>query len=217
MPEGAKKWLEELLQSKRKQAIAKHDCSQFKITKAEVAAYAVSLVVLTLAFSYVKVPDVSLIYTVLPMVLFTAVVVEVVKTYVLEVYARSKGLWTEHRIWYLGLALFLVTTLSFGVPFSSPTRNIYHSGNLTKKLEGMMGAVAVLVTLAFAGLFFVLLLAGFSIVGGTGLAMCAILGLVDVFPVEPLYGKAVYGFSRGLWVGLFGACVAVYAAWLLFL
>ena len=125
LPEGVKRWLEEFISSRRKLTVDKKTGSPFLPTKSEVLAYGVSLVVIAASFSYVKVDDVTQILQVLPTVLATAVIVEFVKTYVLEVFARSRGLWTEHRLWYFGLAIFLLTTFTFGIPFSSPSCNVY--------------------------------------------------------------------------------------------
>lgn len=217
IPEGSKEWLKEFVESKRKKILQEKTGSPFSVTKAELIAYAISLVALSIAFSYVKVPDISMIFAVLPTIFVTAVIVEFLKTYSLEVYARKKGVWTEHRIWYIGLALFIFTTLTFGVPFSSPTRNVYHSPKMTKQLCGLISSVAILVTLAFAALFFGLLVSGFTLIGGTGLAMCLIIGLVDMFPIEPMHGKAIFNCKKSLWVTLFCTTSVAYIAWLLLL
>lgn len=217
VPEGAKRWLEEFVSSKRKPVVGEKTGSPFLPTKPEALAYGVSLAALTIAFSYVKVPSLGLIWDVLPMVLVTAVIVEVARTYAMEVVARSKGIWAEHRLWYFGLAMFLVTTFAFGIPFSSPSRNIYHSAKMTKRLNAIVASASLLVTLAFAAAFFGLLVGGFTLIGGTGLAMCLIMGLVDAFPVEPLNGKAVFDHSKVLWAGLFAVMLAAYVSWLLLL
>jgi hypothetical protein len=217
LPEGFKKWLEEFLSSRRKSALREKTGSPFMPTKGEVLAYAVSLAALTFAFSYVKAPNINLIFSVLPTILATAVIVELAKTYILEVFARFRGLWTEHKLWYVGLVMFLVTTFSFGVPFSSPSRNVYHSPKMTKQLQGLVASVAVLVTMAFAGLFFILLISGFALIGGTGLAMCVIMGLVDTFPVEPLNGKAIFDHKKALWAAFFLVNLTIYLSWLLLL
>ncbi len=216
VPEGAKKWLEEFMSSKREAAVNQKIGSPFLLTKPEALAYAVSLVALTISFSYVKVTDLTQIWQVLPTVLATAVIIEVVKTYALEVVARRRGLWTEHRIWYFGLAMFLITTFTFGIPFSSPSRNIYHSPKLTKRLNGIVASAAVLVTLAFAAFFFALLISGFTLIGGTGLAICIIMGLIDTLPVQPMNGKAIYDYKKSVWAAFFLIMAIIYVSWLLF-
>lgn len=216
LPESFKRWLEEALSSRRKPCLREKNCSPFRITKPEAVAYFVSLMALTVAFSYVKVlPDVRLILVVLPTILATVVIVELVRMYALEVFARKKGIWTEHRLWYTGLALFIATTITLGVPFATPSRNIYHSPKMTKRLGGLVSTVAIFVTLAFAGFFFILLVSGFSLIGGTGLAMCIMMSLIDMFPVEPMYGKAIFDHKKSQWAALFLLTIAIYLAWLI--
>jgi hypothetical protein len=219
--DSVKKWLEELMCSKKPDGTCtkaeKSTRSPFLPTKMEAVAYGVSLVVLSISFSYAKVLDFALIWQVLPLILLTAVIVEVLKTYLLEVYARRRGVWTEHKLWYFGLVLFLVTTFAFGVPFSSPSRNVYRSEKLDKRLSGMIGTASILITLAFAGVFFGITLAGFALVGSTGLAMCIIIALIDTFPMTPMNGKSVFDHSKALWAALFIIAALSYVAWLLLL
>jgi outer membrane protein assembly factor BamB len=217
IPESVKKWLEEFASSKRRPTVEEKRGSPFLPTKAEALAYGVSLAVLTISFSYVKVNDFTLILAVLPTVLVTAVIVEFVKTFALVVFARKLGVWTEHRLWYFGLVMFLITTFSFGIPFSSPSRTLYYAPKLTKRREGIAYSAAILVTLAFAGLFFALLLSGFTFIGSTGLAMCVIMAFLDTFPVSPMNGKAVYNHSKAAWAVLFATTLAVYLSWLILL
>jgi Zn-dependent protease len=217
IPESVKKWLADFVSSKRKPTIEQKIGSSFLPTKAEALAYGVSLAVLTLSFSYVKVTDLSQILSVLPTILATAVIVEFVKTFALEVGARRLGVWTEHRLWYFGLAMFLLTTFAFGIPFSSPSRSVYNSPKFTKRLEGIVSSAAVLVTLAFAAFFFALLISGFTLIGSTGLAMCIIMAFLDTFPVAPMNGKAIYEENKVAWAALFIATLALYTSWLILL
>ena len=132
------------------------------------------------------------------------------------VYLRSKGVWSEIKIWPFGLVLFLFTTFAFRVPFSSPTRNA-HSSKFTERLGAITSASEILIGLAFAALFYVLLNVGFAAVGGAGLTMCVIGSFVGTFPVSPMSGKDIFDHSKRLWAGLFLTTVAVFAAWLMFL
>ncbi len=217
LSESVKKWLAEFLSSRRKPALDPKTGSSFLPTKPEVLAYAVSLVVLTISFSYVKVLDFTQILAVLPTILVTAIIVEFVKTFSMVALARKLGVWTEHRIWYFGLAMFLITTFAFGIPFSSPSRTLYCSPQFTKRREGVVASVAILVTLAFAGLFFALLISGFTLIGSTGLAMCIIMAFLDAFPVAPMNGKAIFEHSKVAWAALFAATLAIYLSWLILL
>jgi hypothetical protein len=215
IPDSVKKWLEEFMSQRRRSTLDQKTGSALVPTKAEALAYGVSLILLTLAFSYVKVPDFTQILVVLPTILATAVIVEFAKTFSTVAFARSLGVWTEHRLWYLGLSMFLITTFAFGVPFSSPSRTMYYSPKLTKRREGIAYSAAILITLAFGALFFVLLLNGFTLIGSTGLAMCVIMAFLDTFPVSPMNGKAIYAYSKAAWAVIFAATLAIYVSWLI--
>jgi len=215
--EGVKKWLEEFVASKRKSVVEEKISASLLPTKHEALAYGVSLAVLTLCFTYVKVSSFSQILAVLPTIFATAIVVELVKNFALEVFAKSRGVWTEHKVWYCGLVMFLVTTFAFGIPFSAPSRNVHHAPKMTKRLSGIVSSAAILISLGFAAVFFALLVGGFTLIGGTGLAMCLIMGLIDAFPVSPMNGRAVFEHSKALWAALFAVTAALYVVWLMFL
>ena len=215
IPGTIKKWLEDFAASKRKLAVDEKKGSPFLPTKPEVLAYGISIVILSLSFSYVKVSSLTQILSVLPTILVTSILVSFVKTFVLVSYVRSRGVWTEHKIWYFGLATFAVTTLAFRVPFSSPTRRAQYSPKSTKRLEGLLSLAEIGIALVFAAAFFVLLVGGFTLVGSTGLAMCLIGAFFDTFPLTPMNGKTLYEYKKKLWAIFFVITLALYAAWLL--
>jgi len=205
------------MSKKRKATVSERTGSPFVPQKPELIAYGISIALLAFSFSYVKVSSLSEILAVLPTVIATSIVVEFVKTFVLVAYARSRGVWTEHRLWYFGLAAFVLTTFAFRMPFSSPSRNLYHSPKFTVRLGVILSSATILISLAFAGLFFALLVSGFAAVGATGLAMCLIGAFLDTFPVAPMNGKALFDHNRILWAVLFAAVTALYGAWMLLL
>jgi hypothetical protein len=217
LPSSIKKWLANFMLSKRKPVVEEKRGSPFVPKKPEVLAYCISIAVLAFSFSYVKVNSIAEILVVLPTIFATSIIVEFVKTFVLVAYARSRGVWTEHKLWYLGLATFIVTTFAFRVPFSSPSRSVHHSPKYTKRLGAILSSAAVLISLAFAGLFFVLLVSGLTGIGSTGLAMCLIAAFFDTFPVAPMKGRAIFEHSKILWAALFMMTLSLYGAWLLLL
>ena len=173
-----------------------------------------SIVVLAVSFSYVKVIAISQIWALLPVFIATSFVVAFVQSFFSIVYLRMKGVWSEHVIWPLGLVLFLFTTFVFKVPFSSPTRDV-NSKKFTEKFGAIVSASGVLIYVAFAGLFFLLLTGGYTAVGGAGLSMCVIGSFFYTFPISPLNGKDIFDNSKRLWAGLFIATSVIFAAWLL--
>lgn len=210
-----KKWLDNLVSSKRKLKVDEKHGSPFKPTKAELVAYGISVAVLALSFSYVKVSTFADILVVLPTILATSILVGFAKAFASIVYARRRGVWTEHKLWYFGLGTFLVTTLAFRMPFSSPSRNVYHSAKMTKRLGATLSIFSILMALGFAGFFGLLLLGGLAVVGGTGLAMCLIDAFFDTFPIAPMNGRSVFDHSKKVWAGFFALTLCLYASWLL--
>lgn len=217
LPDTIKKWLEGYVASKRKLGIMEKSGSPFLPTSSELVTYAVSIVVLALSFSFVKVTDLSQIFIILPTVLATSILVAFVKTFSVIAFLRTKGVWTEYKLWYFGLAVFLITTLAFKVPFSSPTRKVHVDKNYTKRLGAIVSSIEIIITLAFAAVFFVLLLSGLTLIGSTGLAMCIIAAFFDTFPFPPMSGKEIFKLSKILWVSFFIITLILYICWLLFL
>jgi hypothetical protein len=217
VPSTIKKWLANFLSSKRKLKVDEKTGSPFKPTKPELLAYSISIAVLAFSFSYVKVSSLAQILTVLPTILVTSILVGFAKTFVSVVYSRHKGVWTEHKLWYFGLATFILTTLLFRVPFSSPSRNVHHSAKMTKRIGAILSVIPILMSLAFGGFFFILLLSGFTIIGGTGLAMCLIDAFFDTFPIAPMNGKSIFSYKKILWLSLFAVTISLYVSWLFLL
>ena len=214
IPDTVKKWLEDFVSSKRKLTVEEKVGSPFLPTKPELLAYVLSIVLLSLSFSYVKVSSLNQILAVLPTILATSILVTFVKTFVIVAYVRSRGVWTEHKIWYFGLATFAVTTLAFRVPFSSPTRRV-QSHESSNRLEGILSIAEIGIGLVFAAAFFVLLVSGFTLIGSTGLAMCLIGAFFDSFPLTPMNGKTLYEYKKKLWAIFFLITLVLYFAWLL--
>jgi hypothetical protein len=215
LPKTVKSWLEGVVASKNKLKIEAKTGSPYLPTKSEAIVYIISILVLTFSFAYVEVNNFSQIWLVLPTFFVTSIIVALIKTYILTVYSRKHEVWTEYKLWYLGVVMFLVSSLAFRMPFSSPTRTVHHSVNFTKRLGVLLSCVGIFITLAFAGLFFLLLKSGFILIGGTGLAMCLITAFFDMFPLTPMSGKTIFSYNKALWVGLFLMTLGFYAAWLM--
>jgi len=214
LPDKIKEWLEEVVSSRRKLEVKEKTGSRFKPTKPEALAYITLIVVLAISYSYVKVITLDQIWALLPVFFATSVLVGFVQKFVAITYMRSRGVWSEHKIWPFGLVLFLFTTFVFRVPFSSPTRNAHQSTKFTERLGAIVSASEIFINLAFAGLFFLLLMGGFVSIGGAGLAMCVIGSFCGTFPISPMGGKDIFNYSKRLWAGIFIATIIVFIAWL---
>jgi hypothetical protein len=164
----------------------------------------------------VKVGTLDQIWGLLPLYLAISIIVGFAQEYVSVVYLRRRGVWSEERIWPLGLVLFAVTTFAFKTPFSQPARSA-SSEKRTEQLTARSAASGIIVSLAFAGVFFLLLEGGYAAVGGAGLAMCVIMSFVGILPVSPMGGRDIFRYSRRLWRLLFLVTAVVFAAWLFLL
>jgi hypothetical protein len=215
LPDNFKEWLEEVVASRRKLDVAEKSGSPFIPTKIEVLAYTTAIIVLAVSFAYVKVITFNQLWGLLPVFFATSVLVGFVQKFFTIAYLRSKGVWSEHKIWPFGLFLFLFTTFVFKVPFSSPTRSANQEKKFTEHLGALVAASEILISLAFGGLFFLLLQAGYVAIGGAGLAMCVIGSFFGTFPLSPMSGKDIFTHSKRLWAGLFVATLIIFCAWLL--
>ncbi|MGD6809496.1 MAG: PQQ-binding-like beta-propeller repeat protein [Candidatus Bathyarchaeia archaeon] len=213
LPVTVKDWFESLVLTKHRMDIDDKHGSIYRPTKGELVVYIASTVVLTFSFAYVQVNSVPEFLLVLPTFIATSLVVGLVRTYLLTVYARRQGVWTEYKLWYLGIALFIVSTLAFRAPFSSPTRRVSTS-NRPDNFIGVVMSVSILLNLVFAGIFFALILAGYTLIGGAGLAMCLVAAFIDTIPVKPMFGADVFQYNKKVWATLFIISLSLYVIWL---
>ncbi len=213
LPATVKDWFESLVLSKHRMGLDEKQGSIYRPTKGELVVYVASIVVFTFSFAYVQVSSLPEFFAVLPIFIGTSLFVGLVRTYLLTVYARRQGVWTEYKIWYLGIILFLISTVAFRAPFSSPTRRVSTS-NKPENFIGVVMSVSILLNLCFAGIFFALVMAGYSLIGGAGLAMCLVAAFIDTIPIKPMFGADVFQYSKRVWAILFVLSLSLYAIWL---
>lgn len=216
IPDSIKQWLEELVSSRHEKEAFDRSGPILTPTKAEVLAYATSIVLLAFSYSYVKVITMNQLWELLPIFLATSVLVGFIQKFISITYLRRNGIWSEYVIWPLGMVLFLFSTVAFRVPFSSPTRSI-HSKKFTEKYGATASSFEILIGLLFAGLFFLLMKVGYVGIGDAGLSMCIIGSFFGTFPISPLSGKDIYTHSKKLWAVLFLTTFSIFTAWLFFM
>jgi YVTN family beta-propeller protein len=213
LPDKLKEWLEKTFESKREAEATEKIGSVFKPTLAEIIAYTVSIIILGISFSYVKVITLDQIWALLPIFIVTSIVVGFVQKIFTIIYLRHKGVWSEQAIWPLGLILFLFTTIAFKVPFSSPTRT-NHTNKFTERLGATVAVAEILIGLGFAGIFFLLLELGYTSIGSAGLSMCIIGAFFGTFPISPIAGKEIFAHSKRNWLALFVITLILFIGWL---
>lgn len=226
LPDQGRKWASDFVESKKKLEVEEKRGRRLLPTKNEAVAYAVGILVLTLCYGYAKVAfDWAGFLEVAPIILATFMIVEFVKIYVTTAIVRGRGVWAEHKVWYLGLVLLGVTTLAFRMPLSSPTRSVRHGPKFSKRLEAFVASVETVVNLAFTGVFFAILIVGESVLqnsgltllGRTGLAFCVMMSFFEILPIPPMASREIWEHNKALWGGLFAVAASVFVAWLLLL
>ncbi len=217
LPDALKSWLEDFISSKHKTTLGERSGSIFIPMREEVIAYAVTVVALTMAYAYVRAPAPEQIWESVPLILVTSILFVFAKTYIITVISRRFGVWTEHRLWSLGLFLFAFSTLVLKVPFSYPSRLDRSSSNLNKRIGGLLSSASIMTTFAFAFLFYIVYRSGFTLVGNIGMILCLTTAFFEALPVAPMGGKDIYDWKKVVWGLLFAASVSAYAASLLIL
>ena len=217
IPSYAKDWLESFVSSKRSQVIDDSNGSVFLLTKLELVAYAVTILVLTLAFSYSGAGTMEEFLIILPTVLTTSVVVGLIKNLLMELIARLQGVWAEYRLWYLGLTTFTFSTLIFKTPFSSPSRIIHHDPLSTTKTGGVTATASVMIALGFAAVFYLIQILGFPLIGSIGLASCLLSAFFETIPIPLMNGKDIWAWNKIIWTAVFLVSLILYTLWLLYI
>lgn len=217
LPDSVKGWLESFISSKRQLVIEHKQGSIFSLSKIEILAYISSLAVMTFAFAYSGAGSLDDFLLLIPTVLATSVIIGLTKNILTEFYSRALGVWAEHRLWYFGLATFLFSTIVFRTPFSSPSRIVNHSPRFTPRSQGLIASASVVISLVFGGVFYALLLTGYSYIGSIGLGMCILGALFDTLPIAPMNGRDIFDWSKVVWMAQFVFTVVIYTIWLTYI
>lgn len=215
LPSGVQMWIENYISSKSDVALETGKGSAFKLTKVELIAYAIALLTFTIAFTYSSAATLAEMLVAIPVVLATSILIEFLKNYLLNVFARSKGAWAEYRIWPPGFLMFLVSSLVFKTPFSSPSKSAQSEGEAGDRIGGLMAVSGVLLVLLFAGGFYYMSTKGISEIGNIGLGMCLLSAFFDSIPIPPLNGKDIWDWNKRASIVLLVATFALNLYWLM--
>jgi hypothetical protein len=215
LPSAAQMWIENYISSKSDVAVEAVKGTIFKITKVELIAYLIALVMLTIAFSYTGTATLQEMLVAIPLVLATSVLIEFLKNYVLNVFSRSRRVWAEYRIWPPGLFMFLVSAFVFKTPFSSPSKSGQNEGEKVDTVGGLIAVNSVLIVLALGGVFYYLKTQGISNIGNIGLGMCLLSTFFDSLPIPPLNGKEIWDWSKVASILLLAVTLALNLYWIM--
>jgi len=127
--------------------------------------------------------------------------------------AQRYGLWSEFRMWPMGLVLTLATSL-FGFLFAAPGA-VMIAGNMDKEMNGKVSIAGPLVNMAFCAIG----IAGWLATNGTDLvvffymltSLNAWLAVFNLLPIPPLDGSKIMAWNVVIWVITIAVAAAMLA------
>lgn len=216
-PSSFKKWLKNLISSKTKGSFKPRPEAYFIFTKQQIFSITVSLLVITFAFSYAKAGTLNEILSLIPIVLATSMITELAKDLLKGFVARSQGVLAEYHLWYVGIALFLISSVALKAPFSSPGHTRLHSAKDDKRSVGLVSLAGIVFLQVFAIIFYMLFANGFKLIGNIGLVICLTAAFFDTIPLPLCNGKDLYDWNKVFWLASFIVCFTPYILCLLLL
>jgi hypothetical protein len=212
LPDAAKSLIEEFVSSKNKTAIDERKASPYMVLREEAIAYAFGISLMTAAYSYSAGYTLEEIMANIPAIFSTSVLFAFSKNYLSTVISRRYAVWTEHRIWPLGALLFTLSSLILRVPFSSPSRLERSDRNQDKRKTGLLSSASILITITFAGIFYLTYSMGWRLVGSVGAIMCLTSALFDSLPFSPMSGRDILMWDKRIWIVTFGSAIILFAS-----
>jgi len=206
---------EEILASKTQKEIEARECSRLMIAPAEVLAFVLGSVTLTFCFSYAIAGAAPEIVSVVPIVFVTVVVAELVYWLTMELVARRIGIWSEYRVWPIGITMLLVFSLIFRSPFCVAGRSEFQCVAPKKRSIGLISLSGPVACLLLGGIFALLLVFGYEQLGSLGVMVCMTKATFDLIPTPPMNGKEIFNWNKIIWLLLFLPSVASYLFFIL--
>jgi len=127
--------------------------------------------------------------------------------------AERYGYWAEFRMWPLGLALALVTSL-IGFIFAAPGATYISGLNITKDESGKISLAGPATNVGVALLFlpfFLFANGAWGYLGFEGVFVNLFLALFNLLPVMPLDGAKVFAWNKARWATVFVPLAALFA------
>lgn len=188
-----------------------------KFTARELTQLLISLLVLTLAFSFALRWEIGFplgIVIALPAVATGFLFHELMHKFV----AQRYGCWAEYRMFPFGLLLALLVSIA-GFVFAAPGA-VLIAGSVTQAQNGKINLAGPLtnigIALAFSALRFVSLPPYLAITVWLVCLVNAFLAFFNLLPVPPLDGSKIFKWSVGSWIAVFLVAVLLLGSvWLL--
>lgn len=220
---------EQLRERTGKKKKVKWEIEQF-ITWKEVLTMLVAVVFMVIAYAYVEMmgilaphdgifigkigifafPEFGMVpfLVVLPIVLFTSVVIILTIEVVEEFAARFLGLSSEMSIWPIGLLTLLISAL-FLMPFGYPAKTVLKgTGKVSESKEALIASLVLFTMMALLFPFGLIYMIGFVLrgsgipdlllaVGTVGLSICTMMLMAASLPFKPMEGRKLWNFNKG--------------------
>jgi Zn-dependent protease len=184
----------------------------------EVGVIAAASVILALTFLIVKKMDLLqpgnyLVYVVVAG--FVVILADLVQHLVTHRYGGQ----CEYQVWLPGVGIILLTSIIFGVAFSSPARLVVDKENkLTARQEAFVHLAAPLACFAAFLAFALLLPLGGTVmaIGLLGCSMNLLSAAYSVMPLEPMNGPKILKWNKKVYVLLAVPMLLLYFAMAVF-
>jgi hypothetical protein len=102
----------------------------------------------------------------------------------------------QFRLWFHGVATFLISGLILLFPFSSAGITRYQSREISTKTKGLIVLFKLLATLMLAIPFATMHMLGFTIIGDVGMFLVLMRTFFSFVPLRPLAGRIVYDYKK---------------------
>lgn len=172
------------------------------MSRLDLASLGLVILITTLVYGFVQANgfpsflDPAVLAVVLPRTVIPVSLVSVTGQLSDALCTRTTQVYRHFRLWFHGLATFLISGLVLLFPFSSAGITRYHSRELSTKTKGLIVLFKMLTTLMLAIPFATMYLLGYTVIGDVGLLLVLMRTFFSFVPLRPLAGRVVYDYKR---------------------
>ena len=178
----------------------------FSSKRGQLTAVAVSVSIMTLIFSDVeangvpRILDPNVLEIIVPSTFMSSVAVKIASILTDTLCAQSCGVEKRYALWPIGIITFVLTGLFALFPFGAPGITKTHTQDLPLKENALLTISKTLLLLTIAVPFAILAFLGFDLIADAGLLSALTIVFFSLVPINPLPGKSVASYKKGLTV-----------------